>query len=430
VIFKTKIFWFYLSLALVPIVMDIFWPRGFPWSPGREVLRFVPTPLYIALGLAGFLGWQLNQTRILIATVLFLGTVYLTFPGGIFLAWDAGPKELSQIFSMALPISLMLVFRLKESRFNEIQNLSKLAIALAPVALFMYWGLGVTRDFRQLASWELVKIPLALHIPQFSLLCLFLFLGGIWTIKDKKIKPFIIATAISMLPFMSLVRANQMHPAPGYDPTFHNLIAFTAICIIQLHAIFKMYWQRVYIDELTEISNRRALDEYLHKLNGEYAIAMIDIDHFKAFNDTYGHDEGDNVLRMVAQALDEELGNKVYRYGGEEFCAVFEGVAGEDAYMFANKVRRKLEDREFIIRKSSSKRNPSTEKERGKAKRRKKAQVTISVGLASPENGHQTPQDVIILADQALYSAKDEGRNCVIIWAANQENGKKTKKKK
>ncbi len=79
------------------------------------------------------------------------------------------------------------------------------------------------------------------------------------------------------------------------------MAAFTVICAILLHAIFTIYWQRVYIDELTDVSNRRALDEKLATLNGEFAIAMMDIDHFKDFNDTYGHDEGDNVLRLVGR---------------------------------------------------------------------------------------------------------------------------------
>ena len=66
-----------------------------------------------------------------------------------------------------------------------------------------------------------------------------------------------------------------------------------------------MYWEKVYIDELTGIPNRRAFDEYLKKLGRKYTIAMMDIDHFKKFNDTYGHSEGDNVLRFVAKHIAE-----------------------------------------------------------------------------------------------------------------------------
>ena len=173
----------------------------------------------------------------------------------------------------------------------------------------------------------------------------------------------------------------------------------------------------MYVDELTDISSRRALDERLSSMTGEYAIAMMDIDHFKDFNDTYGHDEGDNVLRLVGGLLSEELGDKVYRYGGEEFCAVFMGVSGEDAYMFVNKVRRKLEEREFYIRKPNSKREHTSRSNRKKKKRNgKKVHVTISIGLASPGRKSKTPGDVIKLADLALYQAKKKGRNRVVVW--------------
>ncbi len=85
--------------------------------------------------------------------------------------------------------------------------------------------------------------------------------------------------------------------------------------------------------------------------------------------------------------------------------------------MFANKVRRKLEERAFHIRKTNSKKQKSSKSDRKKIKAKgKKVQVTISVGLASPYKSAKDPSDVIKLADQALYEAKDQGRNCVVIW--------------
>lgn len=79
-----------------------------------------------------------------------------------------------------------------------------------------------------------------------------------------------------------------------------------------------------YQDELTSLPGRRALKEYLLKLGSEYTIAMFDIDHFKKFNDTHGHDVGDQVLRMVASKLATVSGRgKSFRYGGEEFTLVF-----------------------------------------------------------------------------------------------------------
>ncbi len=113
--------------------------------------------------------------------------------------------------------------------------------------------------------------------------------------------------------------------------------------------IIRLYLKRVYQDPLTAIPNRQALDDRLHGLSGQYAIAMVDIDHFKKFNDTYGHAEGDNVLRMVAQHLMGHLGRDIYRYGGEEFCVVFEGEKREEAETRMELARGTLEKRKFFL---------------------------------------------------------------------------------
>jgi len=85
-----------------------------------------------------------------------------------------------------------------------------------------------------------------------------------------------------------------------------------------------------YGDELTGLPGRRALDEALLRLGGRYAIAMVDIDHFKRFNDQYGHDAGDQLLRMVGGQLTQiEAGGRPFRYGGEEFAVLFPGKSAD-----------------------------------------------------------------------------------------------------
>ena len=177
-----------------------------------------------------------------------------------------------------------------------------------------------------------------------------------------------------------------------------------------------MYWQRVYIDELTQIPNRRALDEHLQTLSGNYMIAMMDIDHFKNFNDKYGHDEGDNVLKMVGKSLNDDMGN-AFRYGGEEFFAVFEGRNYKNAFSIADRARIKLSKREFFIRPPKKVRKTTSDKQRGKNKSHgKKVRVTVSIGLAHSDYGSVTPSRVMKCADQALYMAKNQGRNCVVNY--------------
>ena len=279
--------------------------------------------------------------------------------------------------------------------------------------------------------------------PQLALASLAIFGVVVFLQKDRIVKPFVRVFGITLIPLMIAIwtglalysdiwkRLAEKLPkltAKDFKQTLNAdvlttfpsppiVAALTIICAILLHAIFRTYWHRVYVDELTDIPNRRAMDEHLATLSGEYAIAMMDIDHFKAFNDNYGHDEGDNVLKLVGALLSDELGNKVYRYGGEEFCAVFNGITGEDAYMYVNKVRRKLEERNFYIRKPNSKRLRTSSSDRKKKKRNgKKVQITISIGLANPNKKAKTAEAVIKLADQALYEAKRKGRNRVIVW--------------
>ena len=381
----------------------------------------------MGFAVVGFLGWKLNQTRILLTAVLFIGTACAMNYPNMFSSWNINSRALSQILSLALPLTLVIIFSFRESRFMDPDNLKRLGWSLLPLIFLAFWRARDPEGFEQVATLEIISLPPGFLLPQLALVFFLLYFVGAALKKDNKIKPFVFATGITLIPLLSAAREGMVQHGfiqellSGTGPTLHNVMAFAVICGIQLHAIFKMYWQRVYLDELTGIGNRRALDEYMSTLSGEYAVAMMDIDHFKDFNDTYGHDEGDNVLRMVGGLLNQELEERVYRYGGEEFCAIFEGFGSEDAFMFANKVRRKMEERNFYIRKANSKRQKTTpsdrEKKNGKKKPRgKKVQVTISVGLASPDKSAKAPKDVIRLADKALYEAKDQGRNCVVIW--------------
>jgi diguanylate cyclase (GGDEF)-like protein len=219
----------------------------------------------------------------------------------------------------------------------------------------------------------------SLYIPQLSLvfavglIALFIFK------REKKIWPFQKATLYSLIPFYTAIYVGLTPGYKVYQILPSNILSFAAISTLLIHSIYRMYWGRVYIDELTEIKNRRAFDEALAPLHGEYSIAVMDIDHFKSFNDTYGHKEGDNVLRMVADTLGTVLGGNIYRYGGEEFCAIFDNKDSEEAYILANKARRKLESREFVIRKPLK--SGREKQKRGKVSKGTRVQVTISVGI-------------------------------------------------
>lgn len=202
----------------------------------------------------------------------------------------------------------------------------------------------------------------------------------------------------------------------------------TAALILAVSLIETSY-VLAYHDELTGIQGRRAFNEALLSLDQVYAIAIVDIDHFKKFNDTYGHDVGDQVLRMVASRLaGVGGGGQAFRSGGEEFAIIFRNVSAKDAFEKLESLRQLIQNSAFRTR-GMERRKLSRwgEAERRKSVKRKSGasrgnsrvtdtaelSVTVSVGVAEPGARYRQPEQVIEAADQALYAAKRGGRNRV-----------------
>lgn len=166
-----------------------------------------------------------------------------------------------------------------------------------------------------------------------------------------------------------------------------------------------------YLDELTGLPSRRALKEEMLKLGSKYTIAMLDIDHFKKFNDTHGHDVGDDVLKLVAGCIKGVGGGgKAFRYGGEEFTIIFPGKMAEEAIPYLEELREYIANRGFIKRsKSRPKEKPADIVT--KSSSYKKLYLTVSIGAAEKNEKYRSAEEVITAADKALYRAKSNGRN-------------------
>lgn len=171
-------------------------------------------------------------------------------------------------------------------------------------------------------------------------------------------------------------------------------------------------------DQLTNIPGRHALEVDMKHLGRKYSMAMVDIDHFKKFNDTYGHDIGDDVLKLVASILKETTGGaRAYRYGGEEFTIIFKGKHTEQVKEHLQSLVSQVHDYDMTIR--NTKERPDDHDE-GIKKRGKNGQaseivnVSVSIGLADSTTTKH-PEEVLKLADQALYKAKKTGRNKLCI---------------
>ena len=163
------------------------------------------------------------------------------------------------------------------------------------------------------------------------------------------------------------------------------------------------------IDGLTQIANRRSLDRSLaiewqraRRKREPVGFIMADIDHFKMFNDTYGHQAGDECLRIVASLIKDHArrpGDLAARYGGEEFALVLTNSSAEQARIIAEQVRKKIMETTIKYKKSVS------------------TNITASLGVASrvPGIGQANPDALILEADQAMYRAKRSGRNRVMV---------------
>ncbi|MDD3342396.1 MAG: GGDEF domain-containing protein [Sulfurospirillaceae bacterium] len=192
----------------------------------------------------------------------------------------------------------------------------------------------------------------------------------------------------------------------------NSFILFSLITsLIAIAALAHDAYRMAYIDTLTGVPGRRALEETFLRLGSHYVLAMVDIDFFKKFNDKFGHDIGDDVLKLIAKELSYiKNGGKVFRYGGEEFTIVFRGKKKEDCILALEAIRESIFKRGFVIR---DKERPNKTPKKVEKKPAKKERLSVSIGMACSIKG-KSPEEIIKVADTALYKAKESGRNCLI----------------
>jgi diguanylate cyclase (GGDEF)-like protein len=206
-----------------------------------------------------------------------------------------------------------------------------------------------------------------------------------------------------------------MLPKVFIVPQALNIMSSQVMLMIAVAVAHEAY-QMAFRDELTGLPGRRALNEHLQRLGRTYVLAMADIDHFKKFNDTHGHDVGDQVLRLVAQQLAKiGGGGKAYRYGGEEFTLVFPGKTIEQCLPHLEVVRAAVEGYHLQLRESAKRPHDAQQgRQKRGAKSASSVAVTVSIGVAQRQAEQPDPEDVLKGADKALYEAKNAGRNKVL----------------
>jgi diguanylate cyclase (GGDEF)-like protein len=218
---------------------------------------------------------------------------------------------------------------------------------------------------------------------------------------------------------------------------------FATAGLVLVSSIIENSYVLAYHDELTSLPGRRAFNESLLQLEEPYAIAVVDIDHFKKFNDTHGHETGDEVLRMVAGRLARVTGGgQAYRVGGEEFSIVFPKLTMKETVPHLERVRSMIENSTFRVRGGQDRRQAPRGPDRRSSVRSKGARirqlaleestsdlsVTVSIGVAEPTARTAEVEDVIRAADKALYRAKQGGRNRVETASASRTRTSRLKR--
>ncbi len=367
---------------------------------------------YLLTGVAIILSHSFNQARtgfiaITVCYAYFIIQNYLQTP----LSGDATMLKLTLLTSL-LPVSCLSVHLFSDGRVFSKNGAKFIGI----LAFLTIWSVMTVNHFANepfianMREGILFRIPEISRIP-FILVAYLVGLIGLTAILVLKFNRAIDVVIYSTILLTSLTFI-------GFHTPHISSVLFSLVGLLLIVYILSASHELAFLDQLTGIPGRYALDNELKHLGRKFSIAMLDIDHFKSFNDTYGHDTGDDVLKLVASKMKSFQGKaRIYRYGGEEFTLLFKRKYSEQVSEFADNLREEIESYEMVIRDADSRpeNNKLGSKHRGKSTKQKTVKITISIGLSDSRESRD-PLEVIKFADKALYSAKKNGRNCVAIY--------------
>jgi GGDEF domain-containing protein len=401
----------YARPVIVPVVILLIAAFGAAFSPRLPqslsgITLFGP---YLVLLLGVAIAVWFNRGRAFVAlTSLFLGYA------GHRLAIDLGGGEFAvkamfTALAVLAPLNILGVLALPERGVNQHHNYRWALVAVAEILLVL-WIASAGRSAFSGTAWHAVLDHWLLASPPTPhagriLIALAMVLAVVRAWRDRS--PLDIGLAAALV---ALLIACEWVESPGVLGAF-----LAAAGVILLVALLQESHRLAFRDPLTGLPGRRAFEERCSGLGPRHAIAMVDVDHFKKFNDTHGHDVGDDVLKLVAARLSEiGGGGTAYRYGGEEFAVIFPDRGIDDAMPHLESMREAIENYRMAVRGVD---RPKDEETGTQLRNRKPADrrlsVTVSMGVAERDETLRTPAQVLRAADKALYRAKHAGRNRV-----------------
>jgi diguanylate cyclase (GGDEF)-like protein len=378
---------------------------------------------YAVFGAGVVLAWRFQSSQILFALI----TLWLAhraiefFSGGRVVSSGPGHIAFAAV-ALLLPLNFIVLSLIRERGLSISATASRMALLFFEavfVAVICRPGETSSPAFVHSSLFG-AQLSHSAKIPYFAL---FVFIAALAVLLTRFLlyrKPVESGLLWSLsATFLALQAGGAGRIASAYVATAG---------LILVSSIIENSYFLAYHDELTGLPARRAFNDALLRLEEPYAIAVVDIDHFKTFNDTYGHETGDQVLRMVAARLARVTGGgRAFRVGGEEFSILFPRKSMKEVLAHLELLRDLIAGSAFRVRGGQERRRASRSPDRRHGSRRKlprprrasvqssmrELSVTVSIGVAEPNTSRREVEQVIQAADHALYQAKQAGRNRV-----------------
>jgi GGDEF domain-containing protein len=388
---------------------------------------------YCALVGGMLLAWRFHSSRIFFALlVLFLAQQAIALSGAVHSLPGTPDRTILNIIAVLVPLNFVLIALMHE-RGLTVSGAAPLAVFLFVQSVIIAVLGRAAENVPQLTA-HTRHTSATISFPGYVLAAFvvagILLLARSWLTR----KPVDSALLWSLTAFFLSLRFTG-------TARLSTVYSAAAACILATSIIETSYFL-AYHDELTALPSRRAFNDAMLRLQEPFSIAAVDIDHFKRFNDTYGHETGDEVLRLVAAKLARATGGgQAYRCGGEEFNILFPGKTMVEVVEHLEQLRETIEAAEFHMRGGDRRHAPRGPERRQAATRgrgrkghaiRKLAQaktpaplsVTVSIGIAGSSTDRPYPDLVLQEADKALYRAKANGRNRVETASSGRQQGR------
>lgn len=399
-----RIFSMFLPFSLIIFAYILFTKTNTMSDAQLDIIRLSPYAIF-SIGIV--IAWRFNRSReffVLIILTLCLSVIGYTKSDSIS---STEAADMYSIICLMIPINIALFSFLKERGIISLWGAIRIGIIVGQLLFALWLIYSGERYILDLINKDILSINIdAINsIPQISVI-VFLITLVILITREVSYKSSQDVSFIAVLVALFYVLENN-------SSQILCSVFFAVSGLILIVAIIQDSYYMAFSDELTGLPSRRALKQDMMKLGVNYSIAMLDIDYFKKFNDKYGHDTGDEVLKLVASIIKNVTGGgKSYRYGGEEFTILFPGKSISEVLPHLEELREKISQRGFTIRGKDRPKNKPKKKTKT-LKSSKQIFITVSIGVAQKNENYRTPDDVLKSADKALYRAKKKGRNCV-----------------